>query len=375
MGAPAGADTPVVEGRPGAEGVIRVGGEVVSAERIPSNTPNVVRILPRNSTFPNSVFFECAPGLTGAVVVRVKWKDATGKEQTTDVVVTCGVKVDKNVTVTGSACETFSVELSELKETEWRLTAWNALLNNEQVSEAKLSNPNLIFQAKEEGTQIRLYTFRISTGLVATSRELHVLVTSVVGPKKVSQLVLPPDSVQQVLLQPNQGPSGLPFNAALSTPQTPAQFAGQGFERLAAPLQAAGVQVIHRSVFRRQDAPIRFWNLISHAVRMEASALTPRAMEQAFNAVRDYFKGRLQGVTEHLVPSAPWGDQAVGLTGQFTLSSGEVNDMLIYVVRLGNILYFVVAQGQKGSIPTSFPETRVAPLMRQMRANLEAAPR
>ncbi len=368
MAHPAAADTPVVDVRPGSEGVFRVDGDVVRAT---SSKPDLVKIGPRNPSFPRSVFFECAAGKTGVATVGVTWRDEAGNEHVSYVVVACGVKIDKNVTVTGGSGESVAVNLPEIKGGDKLLSGGEVLVDGSPDSQSSIDveNGRTIFRLGKEGPLIILHDYRLADG-----KDLRVLFTVIIGPKKVSQLMVPADRVRQAVLQPNQCPGGLPYSAALSTPQTPAQFAGQGFEALGAPLQAAGLQLIHRTVCRG-SAPVRFWNLLSHAGRVEATPVSAETMEKAFLAVRDFFKGRLQGVTEHIIESPPWGDQAVGLVGRFTLSSGEVNDMIFYVARYGNAVYWVGAQGQRGSVPVSFPETTVAQFMRQMKANLDAAVR
>src|SRR3989304_9331599 len=105
---PAGAAIPqVIEASSGGEGGIPINGEVISAK---SSDPSFLTVDAINTGSFRGINYKCAAGKTGIAGVTVTWKDATGKEQTTILVVTCGIKISQNLEVSGQAGSLVRVE-------------------------------------------------------------------------------------------------------------------------------------------------------------------------------------------------------------------------------------------------------------------------
>ena len=366
---PAGAAIPqVIEASSGGEGGIPINGEVVSAK---SSDPSLLTVDAINTGSFRGINYKCAAGKTGVASVTVTWRDATGKEQTTILVVTCGIKISQNLELSGQAGSLTRVDLPA-----WPLgrTPTHTQLSG---GDPEAVNAHPYYPAAGQSTAFGafyfgkegIYTFLIRVE-VAGQPDSYVLVTFNVGPRKVAQLLVPENRMQGVVLAPGQCPGNLAFNAPLSGVKTAAQYAGQGFESQAATLIATGVRSIVETECRRRDAPTGWWRLSTTAARVEGTPITGDGMWRALTAVNDLLKAKTRNAREFPVDGL--GDQGGGVTANFTLSTGEQNQLIFYVARLGNVIYWVAGQGQVGSLPTTLPETTILPYAQRMKVNIES---
>jgi len=366
---PAGAAIPqVIEASSGGEGGIPINGEVISAK---SSDPSLLTVDAINTGSFRGINYKCAAGKTGVAGVTVTWKDATGKEQTTFLVVTCGIKISQNLELSGQGGSLVRVDLPAwpLGRTPTHTQLSGEESKNEPASVYYPAAGQLTafgaFYFGKEGT----YTFLIRVE-VAGQPDSYVLVTFNIGPRKVTQLLVPENRMQGVVLAPGQCPGNLAFTPGLSGVKTAAQYAGAGFETQAASLTTVGIRSIVETECRRRDAPTGWWRLSTTAARVEFAPTTGDGMWRALTAVNDLLKAKTRSAREFPVDGL--GDQGVGMTANFTLSTGEQNQLIFYVARLGNVVYWVAGQGQVGSLPATLPEATIFPYAQRLKTNIES---
>lgn len=344
---PAPTSTPVVEIPPGQEGTFPVegarnGGRLLSAK---SADPSLVTVDVIDTASFTGLNLKCAAGKTGVAAITYTWRDAAGKEQTSHLVVACGIKIAKSVTTTIAPGEATTIEATTNAQDRGHgatsLFSPNDRVQGPHLPESEVTGAGIKLAVAAnfpEGIYIFSYTFRSADGPFQ-----EWIITMNVGRKRVSQVIIPENGIRQAVSAPLCPPGSPPSTERSGMATGFASYYARSFGDQFSPGNVPGMQNVYFITCQPNLTPDRYGGSVAPVYSVGAALAGPNAAGVA-QLVYGTFSRRVRASNPPQNLSG-LGPQALGVSGSASLPEGKQEPSSVIVAPYENVVYWVSAQG------------------------------